>query len=89
MPSLTSQQNIKEPPPPPPNIMFNAPSLPVSALTLSPSFLTPPHVLQEGQAPFQLEATFVLTKDLKSPCEGQFRGRIDKEGSGSKAVGGP
>ena len=34
-----------------------------------------------------LRANFGLTKDLKSPCECQFSGKIDREGSCSKAVG--
>ena len=36
-----------------------------------------------------LRADFVLTKDPKWPYEGQFCGKLDREGSCSKAAGGP
>ena len=39
--------------------------------------------------PVLLRADFVLTKDPKWPYKGQFRGKIDMEGSSSKAAGGP
>ena len=37
--------------------------------------------------PVVLRADFVLTKDPKWPYEGQFSGKIDREGSCSKAAG--
>ena len=38
--------------------------------------------------PVLLRADFVLTKDLISPYEGQVCGKIDREGSCSRAVWG-
>ena len=39
--------------------------------------------------PVLLRANFVLTKDRKRPYYGHFRGKIHREGSCSKAAGGP
>ena len=47
----------------------------------------PPHVLRKR--PVLLRADFVLTKDPKWPYEGQFCGKIDREGSCGKAAGVP
>ena len=39
--------------------------------------------------PVLLRANFVLTKDRKRPYYGHFRGKMHREGSCSKAAGGP
>ena len=36
-----------------------------------------------------LRPDFVLTEELKPPYEGQFCGKLNREGSCCKAVGGP
>ena len=49
---------------------------------------TPTRSVLLRKRPVILKADFVLTKDLKWPYEGQFCGKLDREGSCSKAAGG-
>ena len=50
---------------------------------------TPTPSILLSTLPVLLRADFVLTKDPKRPYEGEFCGKIDREGSCSRAAGGP
>ena len=50
----------------------------------------PPHTFSFTKKwPVLLRADSILTKDPTWPYDGQFCGKIDREGSCSKAAGGP